>query len=170
MDAVVIIIISWIILCVVVGYVAESIGRSFAEYFLLALFLSPLIGFIILGIKGKVTKDELLDNTPHIFFCTNCSSTYGGIKDQCVKCPDCGNILAETSVLRSDWRSYSDAKKEELKNAFHCGQLLRDKVQNATSVSSIDPVVELKRYKELLDSGVITQEDFDHKKKQLLNL
>ena len=33
-----------------------------------------------------------------------------------------------------------------------------------------DPTVELKKYKELLDTGVITQEDFDAKKKQLLNL
>jgi predicted Zn-dependent peptidase len=29
---------------------------------------------------------------------------------------------------------------------------------------------ELKKYKELLDSGVITQEEFDAKKKQLLGL
>lgn len=29
---------------------------------------------------------------------------------------------------------------------------------------------ELKQYKELLDSGVITQEEFDAKKKQLLGL
>lgn len=29
---------------------------------------------------------------------------------------------------------------------------------------------ELKRYKELLDSGVITQEEFDAKKKQILGL
>jgi hypothetical protein len=36
--------------------------------------------------------------------------------------------------------------------------------------TSADPTVELKKYKELLDTGVITQEDFDAKKKQLLNL
>ncbi|MBR3588760.1 MAG: SHOCT domain-containing protein [Clostridia bacterium] len=29
---------------------------------------------------------------------------------------------------------------------------------------------ELKKYKDLLDNGVITQEEFDAKKKQLLNL
>ena len=29
---------------------------------------------------------------------------------------------------------------------------------------------ELKKYKELLDSGIITQEEFDAKKKQLLGL
>ncbi len=36
-----------------------------------------------------------------------------------------------------------------------------------TSISSAD---ELKKFKELLDSGVITQEEFDAKKKQLLGL
>ena len=34
--------------------------------------------------------------------------------------------------------------------------------------SELDTVAELKAYKELLDSGVITQEEFDEKKKQLL--
>ena len=33
-----------------------------------------------------------------------------------------------------------------------------------------DVVEELKRYKELLDSGILTQEEFDAKKKQLLGL
>ncbi len=37
-------------------------------------------------------------------------------------------------------------------------------------VAAADPVAELKRYKELLDNGVITQEEFDAKKKQLLGL
>lgn len=33
-----------------------------------------------------------------------------------------------------------------------------------------DPVEELKRYKDLLDDGIITQEEYDAKKKQILNL
>lgn len=32
------------------------------------------------------------------------------------------------------------------------------------------PVDESKRYKELLDTGILTQEEFDAKKKQLLGL
>lgn len=39
-----------------------------------------------------------------------------------------------------------------------------------TVETKYDTVDELKRYKELLDSGVITQEDYDAKKKQLLGL
>ena len=40
-------------------------------------------------------------------------------------------------------------------------------VQPVQQVSAAD---ELKKFKELLDSGVITQEEFDAKKKQLLGL
>lgn len=36
--------------------------------------------------------------------------------------------------------------------------------------ANIDTVEELKKYKELFDSGVITQDEFEAKKKQLLNL
>ena len=41
------------------------------------------------------------------------------------------------------------------------------KPENAPATTSAD---ELKKYKELLDTGVITQEEFDNKKKQLLGL
>ncbi len=40
----------------------------------------------------------------------------------------------------------------------------------ATSSPAGDAVDQLKKYKDLLDSGVITQEEFDAKKKQLLDL
>ena len=39
-----------------------------------------------------------------------------------------------------------------------------------TVVNAISPAEELKKMKELLDSGIITQEEFDAKKKQFLGL
>ena len=45
----------------------------------------------------------------------------------------------------------------------------KEKVVARTEVKS-DEAEQLKKYKDLLDSGVITQEEFDAKKKQLLNL
>ena len=51
--------------------------------------------------------------------------------------------------------------------------LLRDRFRNDTpkqTVSVPDAAEELKKLKELLDTGVITQADFDAKKKQLLGL
>ena len=44
----------------------------------------------------------------------------------------------------------------------------RQNIPTATHVDS--PIEELRKYKELLDNGIITQEEFDTKKKQLLEL
>ena len=41
---------------------------------------------------------------------------------------------------------------------------------NVTVVNSASNADELKKYKDLLDAGIITQEEFDAKKKQLLGL
>ena len=43
-------------------------------------------------------------------------------------------------------------------------------VQTETGHAAVSGADELKKYKDLLDSGVITQEEFDAKKKQLLGL
>ena len=45
-------------------------------------------------------------------------------------------------------------------------------VEQATSEipAATDPTEELRKYKKLLDDGIITQEDFDQKKKVLLGL
>lgn len=68
------------------------------------------------------------------------------------KCPKCNS---------TDLRTLSEAD-------FLIEQQLANKPQaSASAVSSAD---ELKKFKELLDSGVITQEEFDAKKKQLLGL
>lgn len=46
-----------------------------------------------------------------------------------------------------------------------------NKIHNTnTKIANIDITVELKKYKELLDSDIITKEDFDKKKAQLLDL
>lgn len=44
------------------------------------------------------------------------------------------------------------------------------KQSSSAPTSATDPVSEIKRYKELLDIGVITQDEFNSKKKQLLGL
>lgn len=44
------------------------------------------------------------------------------------------------------------------------------KQRNAPSTDGVSPAEEIKKLKELMDSGIITQEEFDIKKKQLLGL
>ena len=63
------------------------------------------------------------------------------------KCPKCNSA------------DLSDATEEEIRQTA-----------NSNSNSTVSAADELKKYKELLDSGVITQEEFNAKKKQLLGL
>jgi len=53
-------------------------------------------------------------------------------------------------------------------------EYIREKIKEARSpkaaAAALSPAEELKKFKELLDCGVITQEEFDAKKKQLLGL
>ena len=65
------------------------------------------------------------------------------------KCPKCGSVDLQT-LNKSDYEL-------EMKKA--------NTVSSTTSSAD-----ELKKFKELLDDGVITQEEFDAKKKQLLGL
>lgn len=49
-------------------------------------------------------------------------------------------------------------------------QQKRTELQNVPSLEKSDEVTRLKKFKELLDTGVITQEEFDAKKNELLDL
>lgn len=65
----------------------------------------------------------------------------------------------------------SNEEMEEVKNYIQekIKECKNQKTQIHT-VSSISPADELKKFKDLLDMGIITQEEFDQKKKQLLGL
>ena len=54
----------------------------------------------------------------------------------------------------------------EIKNA----EVSQSNHSNHDTAFTVSPTEEIKKYKELLDSGIITQEEFDAKKKQLLGL
>ncbi|UKI57584.1 MAG: SHOCT domain-containing protein [Clostridium sp.] len=50
-------------------------------------------------------------------------------------------------------------------------QIYFSKLGDNKDKSEIDPIEEIKKYKELLDSGIISQDEFNKKrKKDLLNL
>ena len=66
------------------------------------------------------------------------------------KCPSCGSI---------DLVQLTKEEFEAAKNA-----------NNAPTIQSLSPAEELKKLKELLDMEILTQEEFDAKKKQLLGL
>jgi hypothetical protein len=43
----------WVVLAFAVAFSAKKRGRSFGGFLVLSLLLSPVIGFIVLAIKGK---------------------------------------------------------------------------------------------------------------------
>lgn len=163
-----------IIISLICGAISESISdkRGVAGGFWWGVFLW-VIGIIVVALMpvDKARQEEYLNNTAHIYYCPQCDKTYSGVSDKKNDvCPNCNCLLIETAVLLDDWQNFSDAKKEQMKKAFAEGQYSR----NATSITAPASIVggadEIKKYKELLDGGVITQEEFEAKKKQLLGL
>lgn len=55
-------------------------------------------------------------------------------------------------------------------NGEETKETLRDDSQDKKILSEIEKADAIKKYKELLDSGIITQKEFDKKKKELLDL
>ena len=84
-------------------------------------------------------------------------------------------ILQQTRDIRTfsltpeQYREFSRQAKDKVLFAGIQDKQRVDQIKNSTGTvfSSAD---ELKKFKELLDSGIISQEEFDAKKKQLLNL
>ena len=133
-------------LCVLIS-LASIIRKSNDRDGLLHLFL-PLLS--IFAFFSFATMLELSSNMKegyfNIFNYTNLSWTVLGIL---------AAVFFLAFVKRSKLFNRKDIVKVEISNQQH------------VPVSNAD---ELKKYKELLDSGVISQEEFDAKKKQLLGL
>ena len=69
-----------------------------------------------------------------------------------------------------------DRKKEIIKEFEKAYEYIKERIafyksqKNTPSIHPLSSAEEIKKFKELLDSGIITQEEFDAKKKQLLGL
>jgi hypothetical protein len=57
-----------------------------------------------------------------------------------------------------------------MKESFAQGKYLRNSVADSPVKPTPSSADEIKKFKELLDGGAITQEEYDAKKKQLLGL
>ena len=82
----------WLILCFVCGSSAKSKGRSFGAYFALSLFLSPLVGFIVLLVKGE-NKEALAEKNISLGVSKKCPFCANEIKTEAIVCQFCGRDL-----------------------------------------------------------------------------
>lgn len=83
----------------------------------------------------------------------------------------------DIELLNNETGEVTEEEKQKFKEKFVDGfNKTKDNVSNILSKfgnkekSKTDPIEEIKKYKELLDSGIIDQEEFDKKKKDLLDL
>ena len=84
----------------------------------------------------------------------------------------------DIELLSNETGKVSEEDKQSFKEKFVVGfSKTKNSVSNLFSKlgdnkdkSEIDSIEEIKKYKELLDSGIINQEEFNKKKKDLLNL
>lgn len=82
------------------------------------------------------------------------------------KIPFCSGMFSYATA-----NDYAKSLCEDIRKAMNAYQEAASEVDtNTTVVNALSPAEELKKFKELLDMGIITQEEFDAKKKQLLGL
>lgn len=84
----------------------------------------------------------------------------------------------DIELLDNETSEFSEEEKNSFKEKFADGfnktknsvSNLFSKLGNNKDKFEMDPIEEIKKYKELLDSGIINQEEFNKIKKELLNL
>ena len=153
----------WIIAAICWGFVWGACTRQnvidkgyengFA-YFVLGFFLG-FIGFIIAYVKPDLKKEEQERMMRDIYYRTQAADK------------------ARQQPIQADnnWRCSCGAMNRPDEAVCHrCGTAKEKPKQNTSNQSAEKVGDELKKYKEMLDQGLITQEDFDAKKKQLLGL
>ena len=145
----------------------------FAIFYFVTVFMFPFGIFFLLIASGL--KNQKLVVTEN-----NIRGTYGKIFKRNIDLPlDLINSVEyiKKSGIVNIATSSQKIHFESLLNAEEISNVINELLQNrqatrgtTTVVNSSSDADELAKFKKLLDDGIITQEEFDAKKKQLLGL
>lgn len=163
--------------------IPASVRKQFAKYLSLELYTDRLVGkgsrngditYFFKNYMGiSWTPANLATQFAQIVFLTHenaghfvSANNLNNIVDM-NKIPFCSGMFSYATAndyakaLYQDIKAAMDEFKEHESDAATNGAVVQ---------AAISPADELKKFKELLDMGVISQEEFDAKKKQLLGL
>ena len=173
------VIVSLLIFNIICGAISEKINREkgydggFAWGFLLCI-----IGIVVTAVRPYrqyiKTRNNTVSEVPHIFWCTGCGSTFSSSNSKHTECPTCKCTLKETTILAEDWRRLSSEEKLQLKREFANGKHIKSSLYNdnnkeKTDSSSFSKADEIRKFKDLLDEGAITEEEYERAKAKLLS-
>jgi hypothetical protein len=135
MELLVILLIAWLTLPLVVGWAAGQKGRSRFGFFILSVFLTPLIGILVLIAVPTRTRAA-----PGTRTCRTCGQNFDGTKFW--RCPHC---KAAAALQMKNCPMCAEPVLVEARKCKHCGSDLdapRDLPVNGTRLAqSNGPVV-----------------------------
>ena len=165
-----------LLICVLWGLACSAIVRSKGYdkheqniYFFLGFFLN-IIGVIIAAVKSPIVNrsDEVHASTPGtsssvdpVWKCSFCGTQNIG-SESYSKCSSCRHTRGESQRNKSNSKSNNNNNNNSFGNSFGNNNSTNN---NNDLLTDLDA---LKKLKELLDMGAITQEEFDSKKAKLL--
>ena len=177
--SVLLVIVSLLIFNIICGAISEKINREkgydggFAWGFLLCI-----LGIVVTAVRPYrqyiKTRNNTVSEVPHIFWCTGCGSTFSSSNSKHTECPTCKCTLKETTILAEDWRRLSSEEKLQLKREFANGKHIKSSLYNdnnkeKTDSSSFSKADGIRKFKDLLDEGAITEEEYEKAKTKLLS-
>lgn len=113
-----------------------------------------------------ITENRIVIGQKTMFSSNVISISLDKINDVSIQCKFTGDYITISNIGDNIVISTFKKKGSEIVNAIHSA-IDSLKKSNEESTSSADEIL---KYKNLADSGIITQEEFEAKKKQLLGL
>lgn len=168
---------TWDIVQHLASYIPGVFSEVISELSIPALDLASSYRMIADAIKNKVNEE-----------CAKLGVIFESVVIENISLPDkVQKQIDETSgmyLVADDMNTYSqyqsihamrDAAKQKgglagLGAGFALGKQMMNQVSSTSENKNNDPIEELMKYKKLLDSGIITQEEFDKLKAKILKL
>ncbi len=186
------------IIPIVFGLICKAISnsRGMKGGFWWGFFLN-IIGIVVVAVRpnenpnnskdivedDNYNREEDYNKKPVVLFCKNCNRVYLSYKE---KCDSCNMPLLKTTFLCKEWTGYLKKDQDRYVDGFSRGQYVVKRKDGSSDsvVSNVNKSQEInipaqgmgeaeiikyiKDYKDLLDSGIISKDEFEKKKKQLL--